>query len=138
MNVSNPKTSLPFYKDLLGYFGYKVINKSEEHIEMSNGTTDFWILATDSEYKKNTFHRKNTGINHLAFKVTKKEDVDLFVKEFLQPRKINTLYQTPKLFPEYKEGYYAVFFEDPDRIKLEIVHAPKSLLRKKTKRKHQA
>ena len=27
-------------------------------------------------------------------------------------------------FPEYRPGYYAVFFEDPDRLKLEIVHIP--------------
>ncbi|TMI54977.1 bleomycin resistance protein, partial [Candidatus Bathyarchaeota archaeon] len=28
----------------------------------------------------------------------------------------------PKEYPEYRKGYYAVYFEDPDRIKLEFVH----------------
>ena len=46
--------------------------------------------------------------------------MDRFHKEFLKPRKIKTLYSTPKKFPEYTKDYYAVFFEDPDRIKLEV------------------
>lgn len=44
------------------------------------------------------------------------------IDEFLVTNKIPTLYGTPKLFPEYEEGYYAVFFEDPDRIKLEVAY----------------
>ena len=30
----------------------------------------------------------------------------------------------PRDFPEYSPGYYAVFFEDPDRLKLEVAHVP--------------
>ena len=30
---------------------------------------------------------------------------------------------SPVEFPEYHVGYYAVFFEDSDRIKLEVVYA---------------
>lgn len=125
INVSSAKKSLPFYKDFFAYFGYKIINESLEHIGVSNNTTDFWIIETEKEFKQNLFHRKNTGINHLAFRVSSKEDVDKFVEEFLRPKKIVTLYNTPKLFLEYKSGYYAVFFEDPDRIKLEVVYVPR-------------
>ena len=125
LNVSSAKKSLPFYKDLFGYLGYTIIDESPDHIGVSNGTTDFWIIKTEKGHKKNVFHRKNTGINHLAFKVDSKEDVDRFCKEFLKKREIPLLYGTPKVFPEYKKGYYAVFFEDPDRIKLEVVFIPK-------------
>ena len=45
-------------------------------------------------------------------------------KEFLKKNKINTLYNTLKKFPEYKKDYYAVFFEDPDKIKLEVTYVP--------------
>jgi len=71
--------------------------------------------------KANGYHRKNIGVNHLAFGVSKKEDVDKFYQNFLIPNGIKPLYNSPKQFPEYTEKYYAVFFEDPDRIKLEIV-----------------
>ena len=122
LNISNAKKSLPFYKDLFAYFEYKVIDESPEHIGASNGTTDFWLIETEKDFKKNPFHRKNTGINHLAFRVNSKEEVDKFINEFLKPRNITTLYGTPKTFPEYKKDYYAIFFNDPDRIKLEVVY----------------
>lgn len=33
---------------------------------------------------------------------------------------------TPREFPDYRPGYYAVFFEDPDRLKLEVAHVPRA------------
>ncbi|TMJ94434.1 MAG: hypothetical protein E6G67_09530 [Actinobacteria bacterium] len=32
-----------------------------------------------------------------------------------------TVTDGPAEFPQYRKGYYAVFFEDPDGLKLEIV-----------------
>jgi catechol 2,3-dioxygenase-like lactoylglutathione lyase family enzyme len=60
----------------------------------------------------------------VAFRVDRREDVDRFRAEFLAPRGLGTLYGTPREFPEYRPGYYAVFFEDPDRLKVEVVHIP--------------
>jgi hypothetical protein len=34
------------------------------------------------------------------------------------------LYEGPGEYPEYHRGYYAVYFEDPDRIKLEVAYVP--------------
>ncbi len=125
LNVSYPKISLPFYKKLFSYLEYKIIDESNEHIGVSNGNTDFWIIATDKKYLDKKFHRKATGLNHISFRVNSKEEVDKFVSDFLNRNKIKTLYDGPKHFPEYSKGYYAVFFEDPDRIKLEIAYIPK-------------
>ena len=36
-----------------------------------------------------------------------------------------TAYGTPREFPGDGPGYYAVFFEDPDRLKLEVAHVPR-------------
>lgn len=125
LNVSNPKESFAFYKDLLSFFEHKIVYQDRYNvIGFSNGTTDFWLVKTPNKYLRNKFHRKNTGINHIALRLEKKEDVDRFYKEFLKPRKISTLYSTPKEFPEYQKGYYAVYFEDPDRIKLEVCFVP--------------
>lgn len=124
LNVSDPKISFKFYKDLLAYFEYKITYEDKEVIGLSNGTCDFWIQTVEKKYLKDKFHRKNTGINHIAFRVDKKEYVDRFYKEFILPRKMSTLYKTPREFPEYEKGYYAIYFEDPDRIKLEITYLP--------------
>ena len=122
LNVSNPKVSFSFYKDLFKYFEYKLLAEEEnDHIAFrKKGSADFWIVATETKYIKNRFHRKNTGINHFAFHVSSKEEVDQFYNQFLKLKDIKTLYESPKSFPEYTKDYYAVFFEDPDRIKLEV------------------
>lgn len=121
LNVSDPKKSFPFYKDSFTYLGHKIFVEEGDHIAFrKKGTTDFWIVATEEKYLPNKFHRKNVGVNHFAFHVDSKEEVDRFAEEFLKPRGIKTLYNTPKEFPEYTPDYYAVFFEDPDRIKLEV------------------
>lgn len=124
LNVSDVKISLPFYRELLGYFDYKIIDESKEHLGMGNGTTDFWIIGVENKFRNKIFHRKYPGINHLAFRVDHKEAVDKFVSEFLQSQSIVTLYNSPRHFPEYQEGYYAVYFEDPDRFKLEVLYIP--------------
>ncbi len=35
-----------------------------------------------------------------------------------------TILDAPKHYPEYSEGYYAVFFADPDGMKLEYCYVP--------------
>lgn len=119
--VADRKVSFPFYKELLTYLGYEVIDDDGVHLGMSNGFMDIWLREVSEEFQANGYHRKNVGVNHFAFSVSEKEDVDKFYREFLVPREIKVLYGSPKLFPEYSEKYYAVFFEDPDRIKLEVV-----------------
>ncbi len=120
LNVADFAKSEVFYRDLLGYFDYKVVSEGKGYVGMSNGTVGFWIMDVSADRRGNAFHRKNPGVNHFAFKVSSKDEVGRFVEEFLQPRSIATLYETPKAFPEYTPDYYAVFFEDPDRLKIEV------------------
>src|SRR5690242_20679130 len=124
INVSNRDVSFSFYKDLLGYFGYKILYEGKQDLGMSNGTTDIWLMETPGKYKEAGYHRKQTGVNHLAFGVESKDDVVTFVNEFLKPRNITPLYDSPRDYPEYEHGYHAAFFEDPDRIKLEVTYKP--------------
>lgn len=119
--ISNPKLSIPFYKELLTYLGYIIVKEDKTHLGMRNGPTDIWLKESPLDSKSLGFNRRNVGINHLAFGVSKKEDVDKFYREFLLPHGIKPLYNSPRQFPEYTKRYYAVYFEDPDRIKLEVV-----------------
>jgi catechol 2,3-dioxygenase-like lactoylglutathione lyase family enzyme len=120
LKVSNPEYSFPFYSSLLVYLGYRIIHQDKICIGFFNPPNQIWLTKTRDKYVDVPFHRQHTGINHIAFKVESQKDVDKFYTEFLQPKNIPTLYQTPKLFPEYTPDYYAVFFEDPDRIKIEV------------------
>jgi catechol 2,3-dioxygenase-like lactoylglutathione lyase family enzyme len=124
VNLRDAAVSLPFWKALLGYLEYQLVHEERDVAGYSNGTTDLWLIGIDPAHAGAGFHRKRVGLNHLAFRVERREDVDRFRREFLDARGVPTLYDTPRAFPEYSPGYYAVFFEDPDRIKLEVVHVP--------------
>lgn len=124
VNVRDAAVSLPFWKALLGYLEYRTVLEERDIAGFSNGTTDLWLMATDVSHVGTGFHRKRPGLNHLAFRVDQRDDVDRFCREFLEARGIPTLYGPPRDFPEYTPGYYAVFFEDPDRLKIEVAHVP--------------
>ena len=123
-NVCDAAVSLPFYRDLLSYFEYRVVMGARRILGMSNGTTDFWIIQTAPERAATGVHRKNPGLNHVALRVGARADVDRFHDEFLKPRAVPVLYGGPRDYPEYRPGYYATFFEDPDRLKLEVAYIP--------------
>jgi len=120
--VSDKDVSFSFYKKLLTYLGYCVVAESESRLGMRNGVTDIWLKEVPAENKARGFSRRNIGVNHLAFGVTDKADVNKFYHEFLAPAGIKTLYDSPRSFPKYSKNYYAVYFEDPDKIKLEVVY----------------
>jgi catechol 2,3-dioxygenase-like lactoylglutathione lyase family enzyme len=124
VNVGDPKTSLPFYRDFFTHLGYRIVSEGAEHLGATDGGATVWVIATPRARARSGFHRKNVGLNHLAFRVATRPAVDACVRDFLTPRGIVPLYDSPKEFPQYLHGYYAVFFEDPDRIKLEVVHIP--------------
>lgn len=124
INLSNSSKSFHFWKDLLRYLEFKITEEDSGHFDASNGSSYLCVSVTEKNYKTDGFHRKRTGLNHIAFRASSPELVDQCVAEFLVPSKINILYGGAKPYPEYVEGYYAVYFEDPDRIKVEIVYEP--------------
>lgn len=104
------------------YFGFKILDKSDNHWWWQNGGRNtFGIEQTDKKYLPKKFHRKHTGLSHIAFRAKSKKAIDEFYSKFLQKHSIQVLYGGPKNYPEYHKTYYAVFFEDPDRIKLEFM-----------------
>lgn len=122
LNVS--AASMTFYKALLRYLGYTLVREYPQMFGATNGTTDLWIMQTDPRYATRGFHRKAAGVNHIAFRVPSRADVDRFAQDFLAAHTVPALYGGPREYPEYRPGYYAVFFESPDRLKLEIAYIP--------------
>ena len=98
LNVSDFKKSEPFYTALLTLLGYKPFLQEKGFLEMKSASGLFALRQTSKKFINNKFHRKNTGINHVAFRVGKKEDINTIHKNFLVKKNIPTLYNTPKLF----------------------------------------
>ena len=121
INVSDFGSAKEFYDKFLSFLDFKKVKETDSSARWSNGIHSFSIKPVMEKYKHTPYHRKNTGLNHLAFRANSREAVREFHKKFLIPNNISVLYDTPKEFPEYREEYYAVFFEGPDRIKLEVM-----------------
>lgn len=102
--------------------GYEQIVKADWGFSFINGGISLWFEKAEEKYAELGYHRKRVGLNHIAFRVSSKEQVDKFYNEFLKANKIRVLYESPKKLPQYDEKYYAVYFEDPDRIKLEVAY----------------
>ncbi len=124
INLSSEEKSFPFWQELLKYLEFNLMLDGN-HFDASNGQTFLCFSATKPGYQDPPFHRKHTGLNHVAFSVDSRQDVDRFVKEYLVPRKISTLYGGAKEY-DYAPGYYAVYFEDPNRIKIEVAFTGES------------
>jgi catechol 2,3-dioxygenase-like lactoylglutathione lyase family enzyme len=72
---------------------------------------------------RNHVHRRYApGLHHLSWRADSREDVDR-LHALLLEHGIKVL-DPPAYYPQYSGNYYAVFFEDPDGMKLEFVHAP--------------
>lgn len=112
-----------FWKELLQYLEFS-IKEEGEHFDATSDGCYLCVTITEQKYQQDGYHRKRTGLNHTALQVKTAEEVDMFVSEFLKPKGITPLYGGAKPYPEYAPGYYAVFFEDLDRIKVEVVHEP--------------
>jgi glyoxylase I family protein len=59
------------------------------------------------------------GLHHLCLRVTNNDEVDAIARK-LRAMKIKC--EGPRLWAEYAADYYAVFFEDPDGIRLEVMN----------------
>ena len=117
--------NLRFWKELLQYLEFSIMDQGE-HFDATSDGCYLCVTITGQKYQQDGFHRKRTGLNHVALRVNTTEDVDIFVSKFLEPKGITPLYGGAKPYPEYIEGYYAVFFEDLDRIKVEVVYEPQN------------
>lgn len=118
--VSDLEKSKLFWTWLLcEKLNYNIFQKWSSGISYKLGETYIVFVQTETEFIENSYHRKNTGLNHLAFHCDSKEFIDHLTKD-LEEKNISILYKNKHPFAG-GEDYYAVFFEDPDRIKVEVV-----------------
>lgn len=116
--VSDLARTKAFWGWFLGTLGYTVYSEWEHGIDFILGETYIVFVQTADRHREPEYHRCRTGLNHLAFHAESREHVDRMTDE-LRARGIPILYEDRHPFAG-GPGYYAVFFEDPDRIKVEL------------------
>jgi catechol 2,3-dioxygenase-like lactoylglutathione lyase family enzyme len=115
IRVSDYEKSRQFYGRLFDFLGFRVSEEYQDATGWSNGNTLFWIGRADAEGKKHKHRTGDVGFHHYAFRLRSRKDVDeleAFLKNDLQASIVDPA-------GEYYDDYYAVFFLDPDGLKLE-------------------
>ena len=120
INLSSAGEPFAFWKDLLTFLDFHIEADGDEHFDAGDGHSSLCVQVTKPDHQQPPFHRGRTGLNHVAFRLGSAVLVDAFTRGFLRRRGIVLLYGGPRKYPEYAPGYYAVYFEDPDRIKIEV------------------
>lgn len=118
--VSNLERSIAFWTPFMAMLGYESDRWSEGmNYVRGQGEPYFCLLQADPEHVVAGYHRKRVGLNHLAFSVSSRAQVDE-VARWVKANGYTLLYEDRH---PYAGGpnYYAVFCEDPDRFKLEVV-----------------
>ena len=125
LNVSDLAVSSAFYGPVLSRLGYARA-ESGRGWEVWRGEGAYLTLVqTPADHLGAGYHRRRVGLNHLAFAVADRAAVDDF-HAWLTARGVSVLYDGPLEMGTAAAPNYAVFFEDPDRVKLEVVHRPAS------------
>lgn len=114
IRVGDYERSKAFYGRLFEFLGFFVLGDYGDQIGWSNGKTQFWIGEADAEGKKHRHRLGNIGFHHYAFELRSRKDVDA-LEAFLKREGVTIVDPAA----EYYDDYYAVFFLDPDGLKLE-------------------
>jgi len=111
IRVSDYEKSKAFYGRLFEFLGFEISDEYPDTIGWTNGKTRYWIAPAEGRKK----HRiGDVGLHHYAFELRSRKDVDA-LQGFLEKQGVRIVDPAD----EYYEDYYAVFFLDPDGIKLE-------------------
>ena len=120
IRVSDFDASRRFYDRLLSFLGFVREWEFGRTVGWNNGVTMWWITEADAEGRAHPHHRGGIGYHHYAFELAARGEVDE-LHDFLRREGV-TVVDPPAAYPSYGEGYYAVFFLDPDGLKLEAMY----------------
>ncbi len=118
--VRDLERSIAFWTPFMGLLGF-----AEERwaggVNYVAGEHDPYVtlVPAPSEHLAAGYHRRRVGLNHVAFRARSREHVDE-VRDWVRWAGFALLHDDRFPFAT-APGYYAVFCEDPDRIKVEVV-----------------
>ncbi|HEY1632936.1 MAG TPA: VOC family protein [Rhizomicrobium sp.] len=126
LTVADPDRSRPFYEAVLGFMGYRLAHEDARGYDFDlvppGEGYSIGIKRAEGPNAARPHDRYAPGLHHLAWRAGSREDVDAL--HALLTRIAATILDPPAEYPAYGPGYYAVFFADPDGLKLEFVFKP--------------
>lgn len=115
--ASDFEASVRFWDWLLvDYLEYDLQNEWDEGCSWINGST--YIVLVQASEPDHRFDRQSPGLNHLAFHAGSRELVDEITVGIRRREDATVLYEDQH---PYAGGYYALYCENPEGIKVEVV-----------------
>ncbi|GEP58253.1 VOC family protein [Reyranella soli] len=111
IRVKDYEKSKAFYGRLFDFLGFEISDEYPSTIGWTNGKTRYWIAPAEG---RKSYRIGDVGLHHYAFELRNRKDVDA-LQAWLEEEGVKIVDPAD----EYYEDYYAVFFLDPDGIKLE-------------------
>jgi len=119
--VSDLARTQNFWSEILSIIGYSVTDQWDDGFTLSDGKDAYLtFVQVNARHAHRPYHRCGVGLNHLAFKVDDRETVDR-LRKHCQEKAFTCLYDDQYPFANGSDDYYALFVEDPERIKVEFV-----------------
>ena len=131
LSVGDFARSKAFYDKVLGFLGFKLKYDLDDMAGWSNKKTLFWIAKADAEGRKHTHRKGDIGFHHYAFECSSRKDID-DLGAFLEKNDVK-IFDPPGEY--YDDKYYAVYFADPDGMKLEAMVYKAAPKKRKAKKK---
>jgi glyoxylase I family protein len=120
VTASDLPQSEKFYDRVMTILGFRkntFTNEGDEHIQYYNRHFGFVLQPARSGASRHD--SLSPGLHHLCFRVEDSAPLDLIAKRFIDA---GVECSAPRLYTEYAPDYYAIFFSDPDGIRLEITN----------------
>lgn len=122
LTVSDLARSAPFYETVLGFLGYEKVDERDNAVDWDlNCEGGFCEISLIKARTRQKHDRYAPGLHHLAWRASSRDDVDELHARLVAAGA--TILDAPADYPQYGQPYYAVFFADPDGLKLEFVYA---------------
>lgn len=119
LTVSDMDRSEKFYDvvmDIIGFRKNRFQIGAENHIQYYNRHFGYVLRPARVTSQHDPYA---PGLHHLCLRVESEKEVQALARR-LKERGISV--SEPKRYPEYAPDYFAVFFSDPDGIRLEITN----------------
>ena len=120
LSVADFRRSKDFYAKVMPLMGFERLPKEFGAVAW-RGDSIIAIQPAKPEERDRIHSRYAPGLHHLAFRAPSRAAVDGLHAELVT---LGVAILDPPADYPYSAGYYAVFFADPDGMKLEYVHCP--------------
>lgn len=126
LTVNDLIRSAAFYGDVLGVLGYRRLRIDMEtalwQVDFEDGTHCTIGLRQAKDAREPA--SAAAGLGEFAWAAANRGEVDRLHERL---REIGAaILEPPAVHPEYEPGFYAVFFADPDGLRLSLAHTPRS------------